>query len=84
MTIELKAIRERAARFPTFSIDHEVDKCAVDRAQLLALIDRLASVVRRVDCVVDCGTHDHPPKPCTCGLDDLLRDLDGDARGGGR
>lgn len=83
MTIDLKAIRERVremASNPRLSELALVD----DRAQLLALVDRMRDMIRKLVRICGC------PQRCSCAWKDeqaaysLLRDLDGDARGGGR
>lgn len=80
----LSACRSRAAEMAATN-PRLLDLAVVDdRAQLLALVDRMLHVVRRANCIVECATHNRPPGACNCGLDNLLRDLDGDARGGGR
>lgn len=95
MTIDLKAIRERdakQARMPTLHL-----KCGHDRAQLLALVDRMREPLdewlklfqllhERID--LDTWSDGHEVLDRTVKAWDqvvaLMRDLDGDARGGGR
>lgn len=88
MTIDLKAIRGRAAAGvqsnqvseSPMGAEAALDRLQDDVDQLLALVDRMRP---HLDCKKSCGTWD-ARRRCTCGLNDLLRDLDGDARGGGR
>lgn len=85
MTIDLKAIRERDAKQASMPTLHL--KCGHDRAQLLALVDRQAKLIRQA--IMDCvcfGQHADDSSECEWCLEAraLLRDIDGDARGGGR
>lgn len=90
MTIDLKAIRGRAAEGVASHVsespmaaDRAIEQLEDDRAQLLALGDRMRPYLQH-DRAKLCSKETYRDWPCRCGLDDLLRDLDGDARGGGR
>lgn len=89
MTIDVKAMRERAEyvqrtnHVPPGGIKAACD----DRAQLLALVDRQTELIRSA--IMNCvcfGQHADDSSECEWCTDAraLLRDIDGDARGGGR
>lgn len=75
MTVDLKAIRERARSCLAVGV-HTRDQ--LDRREALEALDRATAIIRRA--MAHCGGE---CEWCSEARD-LLSDLDGDARGGGR
>ncbi len=75
MSVDLKAIRERARACLAVGV-HTRDQ--LDRREALEALDRTTAIIRRA--MAHCGGE------CEWCIEarDLLRDLDGAARGGGR
>lgn len=78
MTVDLKAIRERDAKQASMPTLHL--KCGHDRAQLLALIDNVTVRMKDALELITAGENAAGVRR----FEEIIRDLDGDARGGGR
>lgn len=81
MTIALKAIRQCVQLSEAYADNPgaELSTAEAHRAQLLALVDRMRAylISHKPMCAIENAEAD---EACSCGLFDLLRDLDGDAR----
>jgi hypothetical protein len=82
---DLKAIRERAARFPSTEFnqtDNTATNAVLDRAALLAIVDELAEALRAREHNRMCGAvlskHGGGKHPCDCGLNAALAKLEKD------